>query len=95
MNVQVGTHTDPRSKKDEKVYMKTIVCGADTDLRFYNLRRETKPILVFLHGFGGSGALYYKLFKELMNHFCLITVDMVGMGGSSRPNNFDHKKFTP
>ena len=62
--------------------MKTIVCGADN---YKHLRHEKKPLLIFLHGFAGSGALYYKLFKKLMTKFVLVTIDMVGMGGCSRP----------
>ena len=72
--------------------MKTIVCGANDPM---NLKNETKPLLVFLHGFAGSGALYYKLFEKLMTKFVLVTIDMVGMGGSSRPDNFKWKELKP
>ena len=87
----VGKHTDPKTKKEEKIYIKTILCGSEAK----KLSNESKPLLIFLHGFGGSGALYYKLFDHLMKHFVLITIDMVGMGGSSRPMNFDKKTLDP
>jgi pimeloyl-ACP methyl ester carboxylesterase len=56
---------------------------------------EEKPILVFMHGFGGSGALFFKIFKSLMERFCLIMIDIVGMGGSSRPSNFEKDSMSP
>lgn len=41
--------------------------------------------MVIVHGYGASGIVFYKMFKELAQHFHLILVDMLGMGGSSRP----------
>jgi pimeloyl-ACP methyl ester carboxylesterase len=47
------------------------------------------PKLVFVHGYCGSGALFFKIFEHLANHICLILVDMVGMGGSDHPRDFN------
>ena len=44
-----------------------------------------KETLVLVHGFAGSGALFYKAFKGLAEHFYVITFDLIGMGTSSRP----------
>ena len=60
--------------EETKDYMRTISCGD-----------ETKPKLVFVHGYGGSGMIFYKLMKPLKDHFHVITVDIIGMGASSRP----------
>ena len=49
------------------------------------------PPLVFLHGFGASGALYYKTMKLLSLHFKCHYMDLIGMGGSSRSKDFDSK----
>lgn len=46
---------------------------------------QSKPKLVLVHGFGGSGALYYKVLKGLAENFYLIVIDLPGMGSSSRP----------
>ena len=46
---------------------------------------ENKPPLLLVHGFGGSGSLFYKVMKGLSEHFYLIVIDLVGMGSSSRP----------
>jgi pimeloyl-ACP methyl ester carboxylesterase len=62
----------------QPINIRTMICGD-----------ETKPKLVFLHGFGASGPLYYTIIKPLAEHFCLILLDNIGMGGSSRPRNYD------
>jgi abhydrolase domain-containing protein 5 len=51
-----------------------------------------------LHGYGGSGALFYKTLKGLSEHFYVICIDIVGMGASCRPtfkpaNNADGDLF--
>jgi pimeloyl-ACP methyl ester carboxylesterase len=55
---------------------------------------QSKPILVLVHGFGGSGALFYQIFKYLINYFNLILIDIIGMGSSSRPTDFKRLSFT-
>ena len=45
--------------------------------------------MVLMHGFAGGSALFYPLFKQLVKHFDVILIDNIGMGGSSRPNDFD------
>ena len=78
INVKVGTF------QNETVYIKTIAVGS-----FH----QRNPILVFVHGFAGSGALFYKVFKDLVQYFNIYFVDIIGMGGSSRPSDFDRVKF--
>jgi pimeloyl-ACP methyl ester carboxylesterase len=46
-------------------------------------------VLVFVHGYAASGALFYRTYQHLKEHFCVLMIDMIGMGGSSRPENFD------
>jgi len=41
--------------------------------------------MVFVHGYGGSGLLMYKIFKPLSEHFHVMFIDLIGMGSSSRP----------
>ena len=55
---------------------------------------EDKPILILCHGYGGSGVLFYKIMKPLAEKFYLILIDVVGMGGSSRPKDFKEHKFS-
>jgi pimeloyl-ACP methyl ester carboxylesterase len=39
--------------------------------------------LVLLHGYGGSGIIFWKIIKELASKYYLILVDIIGMGASS------------
>jgi len=79
-NVVVGYH------KGNAVSLHTVICW-DGD--------EDKPTLVLVHGYGGSGALFYKIIRQLCTRFKLILVDLIGMGGSSRPSNFNENKLQP
>ena len=62
------------TNEEETCYMTTIIAG-----------NPENPTLVLVHGFGGSGSLYYKVMKGLAENFYLIIIDLVGMGSSSRP----------
>lgn len=55
-------------------FMQTVIIG-DPNL----------PKLVLVHGYGGSGLLLYRIFKDLSQHYNLIAIDLLGMGSSSRP----------
>ena len=70
--------------KGENVYIRTNIIGD-----------ETKPILVLVHGYGGSGALFFQIFKRLIEHFCVVTIDLPGMAASARPDDATWKKMTP
>lgn len=68
----------------ENVTIRTIICGTDE-----------KPKLIYTHGYGGSGALFFKCIGPLMERFQVILIDIIGMGGSSRPKNYKEHEFTP
>jgi proline-specific peptidase len=55
-------------------YIHTIFCG-----------KENKNVLVLIHGYGGSNVFYFKMLKNLSEHFQVISFDLLGMGLSSRP----------
>ena len=38
-----------------------------------------------VHGYGGSGIMFWKIIKPIAERYHLILVDILGMGGSSRP----------
>ncbi|MFO0117935.1 MAG: alpha/beta fold hydrolase [bacterium] len=58
---------------DSEEYVHTIKVGD-----------KNKPTLVLVHGFAGSGALFYRVMKGLAEHFYLVMFDIIGMGCSSR-----------
>lgn len=66
-------------KKD--INIRTIICGD-----------QSKEKIVFVHGYASSGALFYKLIPSLTKNYCLILIDILGMGGSSRPDVYDLKQ---
>lgn len=42
--------------------------------------------MVLLHGWGGSGAIFFKILKPLIEAgLHVILIDIIGMGTSSRP----------
>jgi len=38
-----------------------------------------------IHGFGGGGAIFVKMFPYLRHYFTIVCIDMLGMGSSGRP----------
>ena len=58
----------------EPITIRTLLCGQD----------DGKPKLVYCHGYGGSGALFFNLMKPLIQKFYVIFLDMPGQGASSR-----------
>lgn len=75
MRVKVGEYNNQR------VDMFTLIIDPDG--------LKTKPLLVFLHGYAASAVLYYNIYKDLADKFTIIGVDHIGMGASSRPENFN------
>lgn len=47
--------------------------------------QREKPVLVLLHGYGGGGAVFYRMVKDLASMFHVYLVDLLGMGSSGRP----------
>jgi pimeloyl-ACP methyl ester carboxylesterase len=82
---QIKTHNVLVKEHDGKpVYINTSICGS-----------RDKPILVLVHGYASSGPLYFKAIKKLTEYFCVVLMDMIGMGGSSRPDDYPYKTITP
>lgn len=39
-----------------------------------------------IHGYGGSGMIFYQMFKDLASRFKVYLIDIYGMGWSYRPH---------
>ena len=63
--------------------MRTTICGT-----------ADKPMLVLVHGYGGSGALFFKIIGPLIEKFQFVLIDIVGMGASSRPKDYKEHQFS-
>lgn len=50
-----------------------------------NCGDPSNPPMVLLHGYGGSGLIFFKILKELSKSYYLYIVDHLGMGHSTRP----------
>jgi len=50
-----------------------------------NPERNKKPILVMLHGLGGTAMGFYRTIDLLRREFRIIAIDFMGMGASGRP----------
>ena len=50
------------------------------------LTDKEKPTIVMLHGYGASSVIFWKILKPLSQDYNLVLVDILGMGGSSRPH---------
>lgn len=46
---------------------------------------KAKDTMVLVHGYGGSAVMFWKIIKQLSEKYYLIMIDILGMGGSSRP----------
>lgn len=85
--VKVDKWFNETTQQWQNIYMQTIVC--DDNAKDFKRNGSKKPICVIMHGYGSSGALFYRFYQALQEHFCLLLVDLVGMGGSSRPDDID------
>ena len=52
------------------------------------------PKLVLVHGYCVAGSLFLKIFEWLADNICLILIDLMGMGDSDHPKDFDSDSFT-
>jgi len=54
-------------------------------IRTIEVGDPSKQTIVLIHGYGASTMNYYKVMKPLSENYHLIMIDIIGMGGSSRP----------
>lgn len=84
---------------DNQIKSMFVECGRFNDepinIRTTMFGQKTNPTIVFLHGFGSASPLFFKLYKHLAKRFFCIFIDMVGMGSSSRPLNYDKNNISP
>lgn len=48
-------------------------------------RDQGKPTIVLVHGYGASGLIFYRIYKQLSEKYHVVLFDLPGMGRSSRP----------
>lgn len=62
-----------------------VIDDSGNYIRTMELGDRSKQTMVMMHGYGGSGIMFYKIMKTLAEHYHIYIVDIIGMGGSSRP----------
>jgi len=68
---------EPRKDDDDEMYIWTYEIGRPN---------ECKPTIVMIHGYGGSGMIFYRAYTELAKRYHVIFMDLLGMGRSARPS---------
>lgn len=62
-----------------------VIDSSGNYIRTIEVGDPSKQTIVLVHGYGGSSIMFYKILKPLAEHYHLILIDILGMGGSSRP----------
>ena len=68
------------------VSVRTFIFSDERIFKFENYEQEqaAKPTLLMIHGFGASAPLAYPIYKQLLDHFRIVAIDMLGFGSSTR-----------
>lgn len=71
----------------EQFDIQNVVIDQDGNyIRTYQVGDRTKQTMVLMHGYGGSCVMFWRIMKPLAEKYHLIMIDILGMGGSSRPD---------
>ncbi|KAJ4783448.1 1-acylglycerol-3-phosphate O-acyltransferase [Rhynchospora pubera] len=65
-----------RSSSNEPRYINTVTFDSSED----------SPTIVLIHGYGASQGFFFRNFHTLASKFRVIAIDLLGWGGSSRPD---------
>ncbi|CDW91713.1 UNKNOWN [Stylonychia lemnae] len=52
-------------------------------IRTVRVKSNQNPVMILIHGYGGSSIVFWKIIKPLQDKYNLFLVDVLGMGGSS------------
>ena len=75
----------------EHIFISDLFIGDSEYIHYIQINKvppivndKQNNVLLFIHGYGGFGAVYYKLLADLAGDFHCIAIDAPGMGFSSR-----------
>ena len=57
---------------------------------YYEYGKEKNKHVLFIHGLGSSSIVWRDIPQALSEQFHTITVDLIGFGGSDKPNTADY-----
>lgn len=86
----IGTHISnqyqlPSNYKDHRAQQQLFTLENGSQIAFTD--HGEGDVLVLLHGVPTSSWMYRKMIPTLQNHFRVITIDLLGYGSSSKPEN--------
>src|ERR671913_305585 len=59
-------------------------------IRYDEYGKDKQKHILFIHGLGSSSIVWRDIPQALSEHFHTITVDLIGFGGSDKPNTADY-----
>ena len=62
----------------------------EVDTLYYEYGKDKNKHVLFIHGLGSSSIVWRDIPQALSEHFHTITVDLIGFGGSVKPNTADY-----
>src|SRR5918993_350873 len=62
----------------------------DVGTLYYEYGKDKNKHVLFIHGLGSSSIVWRDIPQALSEHFHTITVDLIGFGGSVKPNTADY-----
>lgn len=79
---------------ERKVFSHVGITGEDyfqsdenvQPLHYLKFGSKTNPAILLVHGYGGSAMTFFRIIPELMKHFYVIAIDLLGFGASDRPD---------
>jgi pimeloyl-ACP methyl ester carboxylesterase len=72
--------------KDVEISDVDIDYLGDNYIHTITIGSSEKPLLVLLHGYMGNVTVFYRMLKQLSEHFHIRCIDFLGTGMSSRPD---------
>jgi len=75
---------------DEEIDVYDVPIGGDDYIHTIRCGNKNKEVMVLVHGYGSTGLMYFRIIKELSVKYRVYSIDLLGMGMSSRPK-FDYK----
>lgn len=68
-----------------EITKRNVCIGRATFLHCLTCGNPENPPMILLHGYCGSGLIFFKILKKLTEKYRIYIVDHLGMGRSSRP----------
>lgn len=55
--------------------IQNVLIDETNHVRTISIGDKSKPVIVLVHGYGGAGVMFYKIIKDLIEHYYVILID--------------------